>query len=120
MENAEKETKNNPGQIICVAVDFGGEDQELRIIDQARDLPKDREITKELLWQLRDAKGLIPPADLLIRASGEKRTSDIGWLNGAPTDLYFIEKFFPDVTTTDIVAALVDFSKRERRFGGRK
>jgi undecaprenyl diphosphate synthase len=120
MENAEQETKNNPGQIICVAVDFGGEDQEVRIIEQARNLPKDREITKEVLWQLRDAKGLIPPADLLIRTSGERRTSDIGWLNGAPTDLYFIEKFFPDITTVDIVDALVDFSKRDRRFGGRK
>ncbi|HSW98043.1 MAG TPA: undecaprenyl diphosphate synthase family protein, partial [Candidatus Saccharimonadales bacterium] len=107
-------------QIICIAVDFGGEDQELRVMEAARNLPKDTSVTKELLWKLRDAHGLIPPADLLIRTAGEKRTSDIGWVNGAPTELYFIEKFFPDVETQDIVDAIVDFSKRERRLGARK
>lgn len=120
IDTAEKETANNPGQIICIAVDFGGEDQELRIIEAARNLSKDIPITKELLWQLRDGHGLIPPADLLIRTAGEKRTSDIGWLNGAPTELYFSEKFFPDATTDDIIAAIVDFSQRERRLGARK
>lgn len=118
--NAENETRGNPGQIICVAIDFGGEDQELRLIESARNISKETNITKEVLWQLRDGHGLIPPADLLIRTAGEKRTSDIGWLNGAPTELYFIEKLFPDVTTEDIVEAIVDFSKRDRRFGARK
>ncbi|HSW96799.1 MAG TPA: polyprenyl diphosphate synthase [Candidatus Saccharimonadales bacterium] len=120
IENAEKETRDNPGQIICIAVDFGGEDQEIRVLEAVRKLSKDTQITKELLWQLRDGQGLIPPADLLIRTAGERRTSDIGWVNGAPTELYFIEKFFPDVETDDIVGAIVDFSKRERRLGARK
>lgn len=120
MDSAEKDTASNPGQIICVAVDFGGEDQELRLLEAAKNLEKNTVITNELLWQLRDAHGLIPPADLLIRTAGEKRTSDIGWINGAPTELYFIEKFFPDVTTSDIVEAIIDFSKRERRLGARK
>lgn len=120
MDAAEKETENNPGQIVCVAVDFGGEDQEIRVIEAARKLPEDMIVTKELLWHLRDGKGVVPSADLLIRTAGERRTSDIGWLNGAPTELYFIEKFFPDVTIADILAGIVDFSKRERRLGGRK
>lgn len=120
MTSAEEETKNSRGQIVCAAIDFGGEDQELRIIEQVRKLPDDIKVSKELLWQLRDGHGLIPPADLLIRTSGEYRTSDVGWLNGAPTELYFIEKLFPEITTGDIVKALVNYSKRERRFGGRK
>src|SRR5579871_5555875 len=118
--NAEELTKNNTGQIVCIAIDFGGEDQELRVVEAARQLPRQTMITRELLWQLRDGKGLIPPADLLIRTAGEKRTSDIGWLNGAPTELFFIEKLFPDITAKDIITGIVDFSKRERRFGGRK
>lgn len=120
MESAEKDTENNPGQVICIAVDFGGEDQELRLLEAAKHLPKDTQITQELLWKLRDGHGLISSADLLIRTAGEKRTSDIGWINGAPTELYFIEKFFPEVETSDIVDAIVDFSKRDRRLGGRK
>lgn len=117
---AEKETENNNGHIICLAVDFGGEDQEIRILEKARLLPKDIKITTDTLWDLRDAHGIVPSADLLIRTSGENRTSDIGWLNGAPTELYFIDKFLPDVTIQDIVQAIIAYSKRDRRLGGNK
>lgn len=120
MTKAEEETASNPGQIVCLAVDFGGEDQELRLLEAARALPQEEKITHDLLWQLRDGHGLISSADLLIRTAGEKRTSDVGWINGAPTELYFIDKYFPEVTTTDIFSGVVDFSKRERKFGGRK
>lgn len=120
LEQAEELTKNSNGQIICLAIDFGGEDQELRVLEAARKIPDTIPISRDVLWQLRDAHGLIPAADLLIRTSGEKRTSDIGWLNGSQTELYFLEKYCPDVTTSDIIDALVDFSKRERRFGSRK
>lgn len=119
LEKAEEETASSLGQIICLAIDFGGEDQEIRMLESARQLPKDQKITKETLWQLRDAHGIIPSADLLIRTSGEKRTSDIGWLNGAQTELYFIKKLYPDATTNDVIDAIVDFSKRQRRFGAR-
>jgi len=120
LQESEEKTKINTGQIVCAALDFGGEDQNIRVIEKARKLSADIPTTPELLWQLRDGQGLVTSADLLIRTSGEKRTSDIGWLNGSSTELYFIDKLFPDVTTEDIVDAIVDFSKRERRFGGRK
>lgn len=120
IEKAEYETRNNTGQIVCVAIDFGGEDQNLRMIEKVRQLPTDVLLSQEVIWKLRDGEGVIPPADLLIRTSGEIRTSDVGWLNGAPTELYFEEKLFPEVTTEDIVNAIVDFSHRERRLGGRK
>jgi undecaprenyl diphosphate synthase len=117
IETAEEETSKNSGQSIYTALDFGGEDQTLRMLQQAQSFPK--KITEENVWELRDGKGKIRAADLIIRTSGEKRTSDVGWLNGSPTELYFIEKYFPDITVADIIAAIVDFSKRERRFGGR-
>ena len=119
LEKAEEKTKNNMGQIIGLAIDFGGEDQAVRTIKLAKENPRVA-ITKDSLWQFRDGKGIIKSADLLIRTSGEKRTSDIGWLNGAQTELYFIDKYFPDITTSDIVDAIVAFSKRERRLGARK
>lgn len=116
---AEKETRKNIHQTIALAIDFGGEDQNIRMITKAQKSPQ-QEITKDSLWQLRDTEGLIKAADLLIRTSGEKRTSDVGWLNGSQTELYFIDKFYPEITTADIIEAIVDFSKRERRMGGRK
>ena len=119
MTQAENATRNNTGQIICIAVDFGGEDQEIRLLQKAHKLPESTIFTKQVLWDLRDGEGVIPPADLLIRTAGEHRTSDIGWLNGAPTELYFIDKLFPDITTQDIVNGIISFSNRNRRFGAR-
>lgn len=124
IEEAEKITMENAGQTVCVAIDFGGSDQETRIAQRIFDdisygfIRGKNDITQDYLESLRDGNGQIPPADLLIRSSGEQRTSDIGWLNGAQTELYFInEKLFPQVSTDDIVDALLDFSKRQRRFG---
>ncbi|HEX8965559.1 MAG TPA: polyprenyl diphosphate synthase [Patescibacteria group bacterium] len=116
---AEKDTEGNTGQIMCLALDFSGEDQFIRMIDKARSVDSDIPTTKELVNSLKDAKGLIPSADLLIRTANERRTSDVGWLNGISTELFFIDKLFPDISTNDIIDAIIDFSKRERRFGAR-
>lgn len=123
IEEAEDLTMKNTGQTVCVAIDFGGRDQELRILKKVvravnlGEIKDESAIDEKYADSLRDADGLIPPADLLIRSSGEQRTSDIGWLNGAQTELFIHEKLFPELTTGDIVDALLNFSKRQRRFG---
>lgn len=119
LSSTEKITEKNTGQIFCLALDFGGEDQTLRMLEKVQKIGN-RKVTPEMAISFRDGKGVVPPADLLIRTSGEKRISDVGWLNGAPTELYFLGKLFPEMTIADIVDAIVDFSKRERRMGGRK
>jgi undecaprenyl diphosphate synthase len=117
IEKLEEETKHNTNQTIVLAIDYGGEDQLRRMIDKARKLDPSIETTPELIVSLRDGNGELPPADLMIRTSGEKRTSDVGWLNNAGTELYFLEKLFPDCGIEDIVEAIVSFSKRDRRLG---
>lgn len=117
IKEVEEITSKNTGQIICAALDFGGEDQMIRIINKAKDLDKDVEITPELLHSLRDGNGVIPSADLIIRTS-EIRTSDVGWLNGKNTVLYFLpNKFFPEINVGDIVNGIEFFDKTERREG---
>lgn len=118
LEDTQNITKENTGKKFAVAVDFGGVDQEMRIIRKIQLLPKNTEISLGLLEKLRDCSGVITPADLIIRTSGEKRTSDLGWL-AQNAEFYSIEKFLPESDTSDFIEALVDFSKRERRFGGR-
>jgi undecaprenyl diphosphate synthase len=117
IENAEEKTKNNTGQIVCAALDFGGEDQMIRILEKAKHLDKNTKITPELLYSLRDSGGVIPSADLIIRTS-EIRTSDIGWLNGKPTVLYFLpDKYFPAIEVSDIVDGIEFFVNTKRRHG---
>ena len=118
IEKVEKTTKNNQGKILCLAIDFGGEDQELRIMKAIQRLPKSTNLSLEVLKKLRDGDGEIPPADLIIRTSGEQRTSDIGWL-GVNAEFYSISKLLPDASLEDFAKAIIDYSKRERRFGGR-
>ncbi len=118
IEQAEKISRNNKGKILCLAIDFGGEDQELRVMKAIRHLPKNTSITSSLVKSLRDSGGEVPPADLIIRTSGENRTSDIGWL-GTNSEFYSISKLLPDATMEDFAKAILDYSGRERRFGSR-
>jgi undecaprenyl diphosphate synthase len=56
--------------------------------------------------------------DLLIRAGGEKRLSDYLLWESAYAELYFTERMWPDFDDDDLGAALEEFHRRERRFGG--
>lgn len=118
VEEAEKKTRYNTKRIFCLAVDFGGEDQELRILKEVRKLPKSIDVTLKVVEKLRDGKGLVTPADLIIRTSNEQRTSDLGWLE-RNSEFYSIPRLLPEANIQDFVDAIVDYSKRERRFGGR-
>ncbi len=115
----EEHTKSFNGKILSLAIDFGGEDQLVRIMNRSRTLGRDIAIDESTFHNFKDGGSLIPSSDLIIRTSGERRISDIGWFNGKGTELYFEPKYFPDVKTEDILDAILDFSKRERRMGGR-
>ena len=117
IEDTEKSTKNNK-KIFCVAIDFGGTDQELRMMQEIQKMPKDTKINQELIEKLRDGGGIVKPADLIVRTSGEQRTSDLGWL-AQNAEFYSIKKYLPDADVSDFVDGLFDYAQRERRFGGR-
>jgi undecaprenyl diphosphate synthase len=55
---------------------------------------------------------------LLIRTGGEKRLSDFLLWESAYAELYFTDRMWPDFDAADLEAALQEFSRRERRFGG--
>lgn len=122
LADAEERTHANTGQVLSLGIDFGGQDQDLREKQRlARDI-KYGLITSDTfdrayLDALRDGDGVVPPADLLIRTSGETRLSDPGWLVGANTELHFTNKLFPQTTTEDIIDAITEFSQRDRRMG---
>ncbi len=59
----------------------------------------------------------IPDPELMIRTSGELRISNFLLWQAAYAEFYFIEKLWPDFGKDDFYIAIIDFQKRERRFG---
>ena len=74
---------------------------------------------RKLVESLLDTAG-DPPVDLMIRTSGDQRLSNFLLWQSAYAEFYFTEKNWPEFTPADFVAAMTDFAKRDRRFGGLK
>ncbi len=68
---------------------------------------------KKLLWQPD-----LPDIDLLVRTAGEQRLSNFMLYQAAYAELYFTDKTWPDFSATDVDAAIAEFSRRKRKFGG--
>ncbi|MCR4326790.1 MAG: polyprenyl diphosphate synthase [Candidatus Roizmanbacteria bacterium] len=112
IEQAEKETKHNNKHVLNICLDYGGQDEILRAMQSATKDTQD-------LAQLLDTKGQpYPLVDLLIRTSGEQRTSGLLLWQSAYAELYWEPAHFPDFTPEKLQNALFDYSRRRRRFGG--
>lgn len=117
---AEKETEKYKKYIMNIAIDYGGHDEILRVIKNIiKDKVKEKDINKELMEKYMDTKNQpYPYVDLMIRTSGEQRTSGFMLWNSPYTEYYFENGHFPDFTPEKLKEAILDFSRRRRRFGG--
>lgn len=98
---------------LQLAVDYGGKDELLRAMERTKGQPVDEEHLREGL----DHPD-VPDIDLIIRTSGEIRTSNFFLWQSAYAEWVFLEKHFPDFGAEDVEAALTEFDRRTRRFGG--
>lgn len=117
IKEAEKRTRHNTKGTLCICFNYGGQQE---LVDAARQLiASGLEPVQVSLETL--AASLyqpdVPPIDLLIRTSGEHRTSGFMLYRAAYAELVFVDKFWPDFTTEDLDAALTHYAKRQRRFG---
>jgi undecaprenyl diphosphate synthase len=114
---AEDLTSEGTGLTLVTALSYGGRDEILRAVKEAVSLgltPAD--INEEQFDMILDTAGL-PPVDLIIRTSGEKRLSNFLLWQGAYAELYFTDTLWPDFSKDEFIYAIQDFQKRERRFG---
>lgn len=120
LQDAEKQTQNNKKHIVNIALDYGGQDEIIRAVtSMVKDGVKSTEISKELMEKYLDTKGQpYPKVDLLIRSSGEQRTSGFLLWQSAYTETYWLNEHFPDFTADKLREAILDYSRRRRRFGG--
>jgi len=109
-QNSIKTIKGN----LNLALNYGGQDE---IVSICQNLVKNNQtISRENI-----EKNLYlanqPPADLIIRTSGEIRLSGFLLWQSAYSELYFSKKYWPDFTPRDLQLAIREYSKRVRRFG---
>lgn len=117
LEKIEKDTAKNRKYILNICIDYGGHDEIIRAFKRLlnKGIPASR-ISEEMVAENLDTAGQ-PDPDLLIRTSGEMRTSGILPWQTAYSELYFAKMFFPDFSVAELKRAIGEYSARQRRFG---
>jgi len=120
LKHAEDKTKNFTRYVINIAIDYGGRDEILRAVKgMVRDRVKEEDIDSDLLSSYLDTNGQpYPNVDLMIRTSGEQRTSGFLLWQSEYNEYYFADCHFPDFGPEKLKEAVLDYSRRRRRFGG--
>src|SRR5436305_213220 len=123
LESAIDATSANRGLLVNLAINYGGRaeivDAVNSILDMARldgsigRLKIDEDLIATCLYTASS-----PDPDLLIRTSGEMRISNFLLWQIAYAELYVTETLWPDFTRTDLLQAVVEYQKRDRRYGG--
>lgn len=111
------------GLNLHIALNYGGRDEIVRAIKHISNDVKNgniaiEDITENLFSSYLDTKEYNDP-ELIVRTSGELRTSNFLVWQSAYSEFYFSDKLWPDFTFEDLEQAINAYQKRERRFGGR-
>jgi undecaprenyl diphosphate synthase len=118
MDDAEELTRKNKVMTLNIAFNYGGRAE---IVDAVRQLVKDQvpesKIDEKAIRRRLYHPELVDP-DLVIRTSGEFRTSNFLLWEIAYAELVFSEVLWPDFRREDLFEALRVYQRRERRFGG--
>ncbi|NMA87193.1 MAG: isoprenyl transferase [Tissierellia bacterium] len=122
VERAIKTTENNTKMILNIGLNYGGRDEIIYGIknileDIKMGKLKEEEINEDLFSNYLYTKDL-PDPDLLIRPSGELRLSNFMLYQIAYTEFWFSDILWPDFKEEEFYKSIIDYQKRNRRFGG--
>lgn len=117
IENAEETTKDNTAGTLALCFNYGGQ---IELADAFKKMLENGvsadQITPDLIEQNLYAPD-IPQCDLIVRTSGEQRLSNFMLWRSAYSELMFLDKNWPDMTTEDVTDILETYKTRERRIG---
>jgi undecaprenyl diphosphate synthase len=121
---ATERTAKNKGMILTVALNYGGRAEIVdacraavrRLLDEGG---RPDEITEERIANELYTRNL-PELDLLVRTSGEMRISNFLLWQNAYSEIYVTDTLWPDFRRQHLLEAVVDYQRRDRRFGGLK
>ncbi|MGN1480588.1 isoprenyl transferase [Porcipelethomonas sp.] len=122
MIDLEEDTKDNKQMTMLLAINYGGRDEIVHAASILASKVKDGEINPGDITEDMFGKYLytadVPDVDLMIRPSGEQRISNFLIWQSAYAEFYFTDVLWPDFTPDELDKALIEYSRRSRRFGG--
>jgi undecaprenyl diphosphate synthase len=122
LEEASARTALNSRTTLVLALNYGAQDEMVRAARSLACDVRDGRLTPEAIDREAITARLdthdLPPLDLLIRTSGERRLSNFLLWQAAYAELLFVDTLWPDFGREALENALVDFASRERRYGG--
>ncbi len=117
LEKLKTDSSNNQGMVLSLALSYGGREE---ILHACRQLLQDGVEPGRLDAQTFESRLFthhLPPLDLVIRTSGEKRISNFLLWQAAYAEFFFTDTLWPDFREEALLEALIDFQSRQRRFG---
>jgi undecaprenyl diphosphate synthase len=123
LREVERLTARNTGMVLNLAINYSARNE---IVDAVNAIVDEARIDGRLSSLVIDEKMIarrlytaeLPEPDLLIRTSGEMRISNFLLWQIAYSELYVTETLWPDFNRAELLRAILDFQRRERRFGG--
>lgn len=117
LEKTEAKTRDNTRGTLAICVNYGGQEELVDAVKKlvASGMPAsevDRDAIQTALYHPE-----VPGIDLLIRTSGERRTSGFMLYRSEYAELFFTDTMWPDFDETKLDEALADYANRKRRFG---
>ena len=118
IDDVEEKTKDFTGGTLAICLNYGGQheivDAVKRIVQQG--IPAEDIDETVIAQNLYGAE--VPPVDVIVRTSGEKRLSNFMLWRSAYSELIFLKKMWPEMTKQDVTDIIKEYSGRQRRFGG--
>ena len=115
-------SEKNPGTRLVLAIDYGGRDEITQAVRKIADKVQSGEINISAIDENTVNDHLytsaLPEVDLLIRTGGDLRVSNFLLWQLSYAEFWMTEKCWPEFTKEDFVSAMIEFSTRQRRFGG--
>lgn len=118
IEEAEAVSQDNTRATLAMCFNYGGQQEIVRATKRAIVAGANPdELDVESFRQFLDHPE-VPECDLIVRTSGEMRLSNFMLWRSAYSELVFVDKFWPEMTTEDVNEILKEYAERERRHGG--